>query len=50
MSKVILNREQVLGIYPSKIFTDSEDEAKIAKTKHNFDKVVDTIIANNSML
>ena len=50
MSKVILNREKALSIYPSKMFTDSDDPKKIEKARRNFDKVVDSILENNSML
>ena len=50
MSKVILNREKALGIYPSQMFTDSDDPKKIEKARRNFDKVVDAILENNSML
>lgn len=47
MSKVILNREKSLSIYPSQIFTDSEDPKIIEKTRRNFDKVVNAILENN---
>jgi hypothetical protein len=50
MSKVILNREKALGIYPSQMFTDSDDPKKIEKARRNFDKVVDSILENNPML
>lgn len=50
MSKVILNREKALGIYPSQMFTDSDDPKKIEKARRNFDKVVNAILENNSML
>lgn len=50
MSKVILNREKALGIYPSQMFTDSDDPKKIEKARRNFDKVVNSILENNPML
>ena len=50
MSKVIFNREKTLNIYPSQMFTDSNDIKSIEKTRRNFDKVVDSILENNSML
>lgn len=50
MSKVVLNREKSLGIYPSQMFTDSDDPKKIEKARRNFDKVVNAILENNSML
>lgn len=50
MSKVILNREKALGIYPSQMITDSDDPKKIEKARRNFDKVVNAILENNSML
>lgn len=50
MSKVIFNREKTLNIYPSQMFTNSNDLKIIEKTRRNFDKVVDSILENNTML
>ena len=50
MSKVILNREKALGIYPSKMFTNSEDPKEIDKARRYLEKVIDRIVDNNIML
>jgi len=47
MRKVVIDRENALEIYPSKMFTDSEDPEKIEKAKEYFNKVVDNILGNN---
>ena len=50
MRKVVIDRENALEIYPSKMFTDSEDPEKIEKAKEYFNKVVDNILDNNQAL
>ena len=50
MRKVIIDRENALEIYPSKMFTDSQDPKAIEKAKKYFDRVVDNILDNNEML
>lgn len=50
MRKVVIERENALEIYPSKMFTDSQDPKAIEKAKKYFDRVVDNIIDNNEML
>ena len=50
MRKVVIDRENALEIYPSKMFTDSEDPQKIEKAKEYFNKVVDNILDNNPAL
>lgn len=50
MRKVVIDRENSLEIYPSKMFTDSEDPQKIEKAKEYFNKVVDNILDNNPAL
>ena len=50
MRKVITGREKSLGIFESKIFTDSTDAKTVAKTESNFNKVVNNIYANNASL
>ena len=50
MRKVITNRELSLGIFDSKIFTESTDAKAIAKADRYFERAVNNIIANNSEL
>lgn len=50
MRKVITDRENALGLYDSKMFTDSKDPKVLEKTQKYFDKVVEKILDNNSQL
>lgn len=50
MQKVITGRERSLGIFESKIFTDSADEEDIEIAARNFDRVVNNILENNAGL
>ena len=50
MQKVITGRERSLGIFESKIFTESEDEEDLETAARNFDRVVKNILENNAGL
>ena len=50
MQKVITSRERSLGIFESKIFTESEDEKALETAARNFDRVVSNILENNAGL
>ena len=50
MQKVITGRERSLGIFESKIFTESEDEKDLETAARNFDRVVKNILENNAGL
>jgi len=50
MRSVITKREKALELFPSKMFTESEDPKKIEEAKQNFDNAVTRIINNNPAL
>ena len=50
MQKVITGRERSLGIFESKIFTESEDEKALETAARNFNRVVSNILQNNAGL
>lgn len=50
MRSVIIKREKALEIYPSRMFTDSEDPKKITKAQEEFNNTVTRIVDNNPAL